>query len=317
MNAIVSASVLSRRDGEVNQFVDGSAELVVSTQLVCNYDRTQSALWSTWKPRGVPSFSEQLLRDLELGSHMIQRYFEDAKDRPLKYSVLRSGARGAFNVGGDLGLFQHAIASKNHDLLARYARSAVSVIHRNYSAHGLKGVTSIALLEGDALGGGLECALSCDVVIAERHVKAGFPEVLFNMFPGMGGISFLTRRVGRKTTDQLVRTGRLFSAEELLALGVIDEIAESGEGVRAVERLLRRREHQYAAHTAMNAVDRLLHPVTAEELGEVVKMWVESAMSLDPRSLDWMKRLYQRQVAVYGESDVSDASRVSLSPIAA
>ena len=184
--------------------------------------------------------------------------------------------------------------------LTEYARAAVNVVYRNYVAHDLRGVTTIALLEGDALGGGFECALSCDVVIAERQVKAGFPEVLFNMFPGMGGMSFLARRVGRKVADEIVRTGRQYSALDLLELGVIDDVVETGEGQHAVHKLMRKRENQNAAHVAMNCVDRMIRPLSVQELQDVVKLWVDCAMQLSPRSLEWMQRLYQRQLSIFG-----------------
>jgi DSF synthase len=64
------------------------------------------------------------------------------------------------------------------------------------------------------------------------------------MFPGMGGMSFLSRRVGRKVADDMVRTGRQYSALELLDLGVIDDVVDTGEGQRAVHKLMRKREHQ-------------------------------------------------------------------------
>src|SRR6185369_2229992 len=130
--------------------------------------------------------------------------------------------------------------SQNRARLTEYARAAINVQYRNYVAHNLPGVTTIALLEGDALGGGLECALSCNVVIAERRGKAGFPEVLFNMFPGMGGISFLARKIGRAAADEMVRTGRQYSATELLELRVIDQLVETGHGADAVRKLIQR-----------------------------------------------------------------------------
>ncbi len=302
MNAIVPAAVLSTRsDSEIIEHADGSAEFVVSPQFACHYEKSDATLWSRWSPRGIPSFNPELLHDLERGSQLIENFFTGSADRPLDYMVLRSGVPGAFNVGGDLGYFQRLIAAGDRPRLAEYARAAVNVMYRNYVAHDLHGVTTIALLEGDALGGGLECALSCDVVVAERHVKAGFPEVLFNMFPGMGGMSFLSRRVGRKTADEMVRNGRQYSALELLERGVVDEVVETGEGRKAVLALMRKREHQRGAHIAMNSVDRMIRPLGVQELYDVVKIWVDCAMQLTPRSLEWMQRLYQRQLAIFGQ----------------
>ncbi len=301
MNAIVSATILSTRsDGNVIHHEDGAADFVISPELACHYDRGEATLWSRWMPRGVPSFNLERLHDLEHASQVIEGYFRAEAELPLDYVVLRSAVRNVFSVGGDLGYFHALIGASDRVRLAEYARCAVNAIYRNYVGHGLDGVTTVALLEGDALGGGFECALSCDVVIAERHVKCGFPEVLFNMFPGMGGISFLARRAGRRAADDLVRSGRQYSALELLDLGVIDDVVDTGDGAAAVCRLIKRRQHQTASHAAMNRVDRMIRPVTIHELYEVVKLWVDCAMQMSPRSLEWMQRLYQRQLAVFG-----------------
>ena len=302
MNAIVSPVTLATRSSpEIIEHADGAADFVVSEQCTCHYDADDAMLWSVWAPRGIPSFNAELLHDLERASQMIEGHFSsDHNVLPLDYMVLRSGARGAFNVGGDLGYFQRLIGAQDRARLTEYARAAINVIYRNYTAHNLRNVTTVALLEGDALGGGFECALSCDVVIAEKHVKAGFPEVLFNMFPGMGGMSFLARRVGRHVADQMVRTGRQYTALELLEMGLIDQVVETGEGVDAVMNLARKREHQRGAHSAMNAVDRLIRPVGLQELHDVVKIWVDCALRLDTRSMEWMQRLYQRQLAIFG-----------------
>lgn len=321
MNAIVSPFFLANQArNEIIEHQDGSADFVISSQLSCRYEPSSSVLWSQWAPRGIPSFNVELLYDLERGSQMIESHFcRDQPKRPLSYIVLRSLVPSAFNVGGDLGYFRDLIASQDRARLTEYARAAINVQYRNYTAHNLKGVTTVALLEGDALGGGLECALSCDVVIAERHVKAGFPEVLFNMFPGMGGISLLARRASRRVADEMTRTGRQYTAVELLELGVIDEVVETGEGVEAVKRLIRRREHQQSAHVAMNAVERLVRPLNMQELHEVARIWVDCALNLSPRSLEWMQRLYQRQVTIFGKQQDThaDAARLSQLPVTA
>ena len=70
---------------------------------------------------------------------------------------------------------------------------------------------------------------------------------------------------------------------------------------------MRKREHQWGAHSAMNAVDRLIRPVTEQELKDVVSIWVDCAARLDTRSLEWMQRLYQRQLSIFG--DPGSASR--------
>jgi DSF synthase len=249
----------------------------------------------------VPCFNIELLRDLERGSQSIEAFFSTSTEaRPLRYVVLQSGIANVFNVGGDLAYFQRLIKAQDRAGLIEYARIAIDVVYRNYTAHNLRGVTTIALLEGDALGGGFESAMSCDVIVAEKHIKAGFPEVLFNMFPGMGGMSFLARRAGKRVADEMVRTGRLYSAIEMYELGLVDQVVDTGAGLATVQKLMRQRERQQMAHVAMNAVDRLIRPVGLQELHDVVKIWVDCALRLDPRSLEWMQRLHQRQLTIFG-----------------
>ncbi len=301
MNDFVSPALLTKRDPELLERADGTAEFHVSPELNCRYDPESAVLWTTMSSRGIPCFTPSLLRDMEHGSALIEGHFHGHADtRPLRYIMVRSAVRGVYSLGGDLGYFQRLIANQDRTRLIEYARTAVNVSYRNYTAHNLKGVTTVALLEGDALGGGFESALSCDHVIAERHVKCGFPEVLFDMFPGMGALSFLARRVNRQVVNELTRSGRQFTAQELLEMGVIDQVVETGQGKEALDRLLRVRDHQQGAHAAMNAADRMLRPITINEMNDVVRLWVDCAMQLSPRGLAWMRRLHQQQLTAFG-----------------
>jgi len=301
MNEAIAPSVIPTIDQEIVRKSDGSADFLISDELTCQYDRGTRILWSKLAPQGIPCFSPQLLRDMERASAIVEGYFLGHEvQRPLRYIVVYSGVPGVFSLGGDLGYFQRLIASQDRARLIEYGRSAINTTFRNYNAHNLNGVTTIALLEGDALGGGFECALSCDLVIAERHIKCSFPEVLFDMFPGMGAMSFLSRRVPRKILNDLTRSGRQFNADELLNMGVIDKVVDTGRGRDAVARLTRKWEYQHEAHSAMNGVDRLLNPVTITELNEVVRLWVDCALRLSPRGLEWMRRLHKQQLSTFG-----------------
>ena len=103
---------------------------------------------------------------------------------------------GVFNLGGDLALFREAIARHDRETLVAYGRNCVDNLYP-WSRNCDLPLTTISLVQGEALGGGFECALSASVLIAEESSRMGFPEILFNLFPGMGAYSFLTRKVGR------------------------------------------------------------------------------------------------------------------------
>src|SRR4249919_4089932 len=94
----------------------------------------------------------------------------------------------------------------------------------------------IAAVEGFALGGGLELALCTDIIVAGEGAKLGLPEVKVGILPGGGGTQKLARLVGRQRAMLLIMTGRMFGAAEALSMGVIGEVAPTGQALpRAIE----------------------------------------------------------------------------------
>jgi enoyl-CoA hydratase/3-hydroxyacyl-CoA dehydrogenase len=96
----------------------------------------------------------------------------------------------------------------------------------------------VARVHGLALGGGVELALACDYIVATPSASFGFPETGIGIFPGLGGTQRTTRRVGTGLTKWLIFTGQIISAEEALAIGLIDAVAPREELDAAVAKFL-------------------------------------------------------------------------------
>lgn len=253
--------------------------------------------WCGMRPTGRPSYTPALLRGLQDMQRSLVRLFEETPTEagpPFRYFVVRSLQEGVFNLGGDLSLFSRHIREGDRDSLARYATACIDVVYANYVDYGLPIVT-IGLVQGDALGGGFEAALSCDVLVAERGAKFGFPEVLFNLFPGMGAYSFLTRRLTGLAAQEMIASGRIYDAEELAGMGLVDILAEPGEGEEAVRAYIARNRRRHNAHAAMFAARRRAQPTPYEELAAIVDLWVDAAMQLEPGDLRKMERLVSAQ----------------------
>ena len=84
----------------------------------------------------------------------------------------------------------------------------------------------IAMMNGFALGGGLELALSCDLIVASERAKIGQPEVNLGIIPGFGGTQRLIQRCGIAVSRRLTYTGDIIRAPEALQLGIVDYVAE-------------------------------------------------------------------------------------------
>lgn len=261
--------------------------------LECSITEEDSAFWCFMKPQARPSFTRQLLVDLADMQSMIKQLFGTGP-APFDYFILASRSQGVFNLGGDLTLFAEKICQGDREGLRQYAHSCVNTGHTNYRGYD-NGVITIALMQGDALGGGLECALSCDVLIAERHAKFGLPEVLFNLFPGMGAYSYLSRRVGMQKAEEMILGGRTYTADEMLALGAIDMVVEQGEGEQAVRDFIARNRTRQLALSTVYKVRRRVNPVSLDELRDVTDMWVDAAMRLSEQDLRRMSRIAAAQ----------------------
>lgn len=231
----------------------------------------------------------------EMWSYMaaITRSPAERHNGTLRHFVLASDAV-AYNLGGDLDLFTRLIREGNRDLLLNYAQRCVEGVHHLHTGFG-GDVRSIALIQGDALGGGLEMALACHTIVAEEGSGLGLPEVLFGLFPGMGAYSFLCRRVSPHLAEKIILDGRVYSAEEMHAMGVVDVLVKKGEGRAAVEELIRQQQRTPQSYLAMNAARAIAQPVSYDELLEITKVWVDSALALGDRSLRTMDRLIKAQ----------------------
>jgi DSF synthase len=170
---------------------------------------------------------------------------------------------------------------------------------------------TIGLVQGDALGGGFESALTNDVIIAERGSRMGLPEVLFNMFPGMGAYSLLCRRLDGVRAQQMILSGRLYEAQELDELGLVDLVVDKGDGPAAVREYLERNRRRHSTLLALSRVRQRCQPVTYEELIDVTDVWVETALGLDEADLRRMEHLIRAQERRHARTRPAPVRRIS------
>jgi DSF synthase len=260
-------------------------------------DPNTKSIWCYLRPNGPPSFTPSILRELNVLHRSIQALAasQGPDEKPLiRYYVQASQIPGIFNAGGDISFFVDKIRAHDRQALRRYAYDCVNPIYN--AATGFdSGIVSVGLLQGDALGGGLEAALGCHFIIAERGVKMGLPEILFNSFPGMGAYSMLSRRLDSVRAERLIFGGRVHTAEEMYDLGVIDLVVDRGCGEQAVREYIGD-SRKYGARQAIYRARQRANPLTLAELRDIADMWVETAMSLTDADLRRMSHLQSAQV---------------------
>ena len=273
----------------VRQLKTGSSPY---SQLEVSCEKDCGLIWFMMQASPRQCFTPGLLAELKTAINQLP----EAGIGGFRYQVLGSLDPHVFNLGGDLMRFADLIRRQDRDGLLRYAEACIDALYSNSVGHG-RNMTTISLVQGDALGGGFEAAISSDVLIAERSAKMGFPEILFNLFPGMGAYSFLSRKIGHQHAEKMILSGRLYSAEELHEMGVVDVLAEDGHGERAVYDYISQEDKSRNGITAFRAARKCTHPLTYQELHEVTEIWVDAALKLRDKDLRMMERLVRRQTA--------------------
>ncbi|GGE27235.1 hypothetical protein GCM10007276_00510 [Agaricicola taiwanensis] len=254
-------------------------------------------LWFFTKPDAQPSYTPTLLHSLntlQAGLEDLLKRRENAGDASLRYVVGGSRVPGVFNLGGDLKLMTRLVRAQDKRALETYARACIDVLYNSFLDFNLPVIT-VALVQGDTLGGGFESALSCDVIVAEEGTKFGLPEVLFNLFPGMGAYSFLARRLDAGRAEKMILSGRLYDAAELHEMGIVDVLAKEGGGEDAVREYVSRNRRRFNAELSVYQTRRRVNPLEYRELLDVTQVWVEAALRLGDQDLRKMERLFNAQ----------------------
>jgi DSF synthase len=264
------------------------------------FEPATGTVWGYMNQRGNPCFNLGLLKDLrsfggELTANSGHVEFEGAMHK-VNYYVAGSRVPRVYNLGGDLALFLLLIRSRDRDALSHYAKLCVDNIHARVQNYFCPTLTTISLVQGDALGGGFETALSSDILVAEESAMMGLPEILFNLFPGMGAYNLLARRIGARGAEDLILSGKIVPATKLHEMGIVDVLAKDGEGEAAVQAWIAKNTRRRSGLQAVLKVRELVNPVTREALDAVADVWVDCALRLEDRDMRMMSRVVRAQM---------------------
>lgn len=284
------------------------------TEFSSEFDPAWGILWGYFNPRGIPNMSLSFLEDARRHDRLLEsnegRVFHDGAYHAVNYYVTASRTKGVYSLGGDLSYFLQCIERGDRDALTHYAMLCVDSMYPRLQNYSNTNLITIGLVQGDALGGGLETALANNVIIAEEQSKMGFPEILFNMFPGMGAYSLLARRVGPRVAEEMILSGNLYPAKKLHEMGIVDILVPEGEGVAAVYDYARKTHKRRNGTAATFQARQAVFPVSRDELMKITRTWVDAAFRLDERDLRMMKRIAQGQSLLHRPAPAMPAPRI-------
>jgi DSF synthase len=282
----------------MNTIVDFNKYCISNYQQIdTRFDSEFGVMWSIMKAEPRPCYTTTCLNELLHHQTYLQntngQIVSQGKIEQVNYFVLASSVEGVFCLGGDLSLFKELILARDREHLVAYGKLCIDNLWLFYSSQAP--ITTISLVQGQAMGGGFESALSSHVLIAEKSALMGLPEVLFNLFPGMGALSHLSRKVGMPLAEKMVSSGKIYTGEELYRMGVVDVLAEDGQGEYALNNWIKKHHRSLNSFQAINRAKQRVNPLTLSELNDIVEIWADAALRLDDRNLKVMERLVRAQ----------------------
>jgi DSF synthase len=255
------------------------------SQISAYYEEERHTMWMMLRSRPRPCFTQELVND-------IIDLARAARESGLRFDFWVTGSLvpDIFNVGGDLDFFVDAIRSGRRELLMAYARSCIDGLHEIYSGFGT-GAISIAMVEGTALGGGFESALAHHFLLAQNDAKMGFPEIAFNLFPGMGGYSLVERKAGMRLAEELISTGEAHTGEWYAEKGIVDQTFQPGDAFLATRTFIDGIRPKLNGIRAMIKARQRVLALPRAELIEITEDWVRAAFTIEEKDLAFMERL--------------------------
>ncbi len=245
-------------------------------------------------PTRRPCVTREVLDGLRTASLWL-RDLNAREPDSVRHMILASDRAGVFSLGGDLDFFVACIVAGDRDSLMTYALDCVRVGHVFHT--GFEGtVSTTSVIAGQALGGGLEGAACCQTIIAEQGSTLQLPEIKFGMFPGMGAISYLSRRAPGPHVRRMVETGEAIDLQEAYSVRMIDELTPRGLGIAAAHRINAGLAQGFHARMATRHALALAQGPTLAELESIAHAWVDVAFKINLRDMRLMHRLATQQL---------------------
>lgn len=187
--------------------------------------------------------------------------------------IIYSQQEAGFSAGADLRELYVGSAGLTAAQRVSGVRKFLERMHGVLNAIDGSPLTTIAAVHGVTFGGGLELALACDLIIADKMARFCFPELRLGLIPGFGGIPRLRRDVGNAVVRDLLLTGRSINATKAMSVGLVSQVAAEGEVLR-VARATAAQAGKFDRTTSAVA-KRFLKPIPHEELRKEIDLFCE------------------------------------------
>lgn len=259
------------------------------SQVTAYYEEGRNILWAMMHGNPRPCFNHELLAESTILKEAVSN-----SGIKVDFWITGSSVPNLYNVGGDLSFFAENIRAGNREALRGYAHACIDALESTMGGFDCGAVT-IAMIEGSAMGGGYEAALAHDFVLAQKEAKMGFPEIAFNLYPGMGAYSLVSRKANRSVAEELISSGESHSGEWHYQVGLVDQVFDQGTAFHTTRTFIDTLRPKLNGIKAMLRTRRRVYPLDRSELIDITNDWVDAAFKLEEKDLAYMERLVMLQ----------------------
>jgi enoyl-CoA hydratase/carnithine racemase len=187
--------------------------------------------------------------------------------------IILSARQQGFSAGADLRELYSSAATLSTSERVAGVREFLERIHAVLNAIDAAPFVTIAAVHGICFGGGLELALACDIIVADKMARFAFPELRLGLIPGFGGIPRLKRDLGNGFVRDLLLTGRSVNATRAQAVGLVAQLAAEGEAPK-IARATAAQITKFDPVTSA-AAKKFIKPIPHEELRREIELFCE------------------------------------------
>jgi len=196
-----------------------------------------------------------------------------ALEKDTSVCIITSARKAGFSAGADLRELYHGATALAEKERLGSVRAFLERIHAVLNAMDAAPFVTIAAVHGVCFGGGLELALACDMIVADKMARFAFPELRLGLIPGFGGIPRLKRDLGNAFVRDLLFTGRTVNATRAQAVGLVAQLAGEGEALR-IARSAAAQIKKFDPSTRA-AAKKFIKPIPYEELRREIDLFCE------------------------------------------
>lgn len=293
--------------GEVSGVIAAIGERAgLLPQVELAYEPANRLLWITMRPEPKPVVTMALIESIRTVQLAVWDLWGRSPDRPVLFMACRSRGR-VYSLGGDLDFYLDCLARNDRGALQHYANAACDVIRM--SRNGLFGsVITLSNVHARIMGGAIDSARSCNVMVAEEGATFCYPEVNYNHYP-IAAVPILSRHAGPVEAERILLSGRDYTAGEFEGRGALNAVLPAGTGDDWIRRYAANGQASHAARVALIAAFNRMGGDLDAELAAAAEAWVAHMLSLRPLEISKLQRIAAAQERMLGRLLRTDDQR--------